>query len=140
MPPLRERKEDLVTLVNYLLKRLDDKYQKNVAHVPPEMMAAFANYHWPGNIRELENVLERMVLMAETGTLGLDQLPSEIRGKVSIIEPSTLRGKVDNLTRLTEKEMIIDALTKTNQNRTKAARLLGISRRTLQNKIKEYGL
>jgi two-component system response regulator HydG len=103
-------------------------------------MATFSNYDWPGNIRELENVLERMALMSETDTLTIDQLPAEIRGAVSTVEAPTLKEKVETISQVTEKQMIIDALNKTNQNRTKAAKLLGISRRTLQNKIKEYGL
>ena len=103
-------------------------------------MAAFSGYDWPGNIRELENVLERMVLMTETETLGLGQLPPEIREVRPVPQSSSFKEKMENISRVTEKQMIIDALNKTNQNRTKAAELLGISRRTLQNKIKEYGL
>jgi transcriptional regulator with PAS, ATPase and Fis domain len=140
IPPLRERKEDLIPLVDYFLKKFSAKYQKRIANISPEVMASFSNYNWPGNIRELENVLERMILMSETPTLGLDHLPGEIRGAMSTISTPTLKEKVDTISQMTEKQMIIDALNKTNQNRTKAAKLLGISRRTLQNKIKEYGL
>jgi DNA-binding NtrC family response regulator len=140
IPPLRERKEDLIPLVGYFLKKFTGKYLKKINHVSPEVMAAFSHYDWPGNIRELENVLERMVLMSETDTLALDQLPAEIRGAVTTVESHTLKEKIDSLSQMTEKQMIIDALNKTNQNRTRAAKLLGISRRTLQNKIKEYGL
>jgi two-component system response regulator AtoC len=140
IPPLRERKDDLIPLAGYFLKIFTEKYCKKINNVSPEIMATFSNYDWPGNIRELENVLERMVLMSETDTLTLDQLPAEIRGAISTVEASTLKEKVDIISQMTEKQMIIDALNKTNQNRTKAAKLLGISRRTLQNKIKEYGL
>jgi two-component system, NtrC family, response regulator AtoC len=140
IPPLRERKDDLIPLVGYFLKKFTGKYLKKINNVSPEFMATFSNYDWPGNIRELENVLERMVLMSETDTLTLDQLPAEIRGAISTVEASTLKEKVDIISQMTEKQMIIDVLKKTNQNRTKAAKLLGISRRTLQNKIKEYGL
>ena len=140
IPPLRERKDDLIPLVGYFLKIFTDKYCKKINNVSPEIMATFSNYDWPGNIRELENVLERMVLMSETDTLTLDQLPAEIRGAISTVEASTLKEKVDIISQMTEKQMIIDVLKKTNQNRTKAAKSLGISRRTLQNKIKEYGL
>jgi two-component system response regulator AtoC len=140
IPPLRERKDDLIPLVGYFLKIFTAKYCKKINNVSPEVMATFSNYDWPGNIRELENVLERMVLMSETDTLTLDQLPAEIRGAISTVEASTLKEKVDIISQMTEKQMIIDVLKKTNQNRTKAAKLLGISRRTLQNKIKEYGL
>jgi two-component system, NtrC family, response regulator AtoC len=140
IPPLRERKDDLIPLVDYLLKKFIGKYLKKITNVSPEVMATFGNYDWPGNIRELENVLERMVLMSETDTLTLDQLPAEIRGVLSTVEAPTLKEKVDTISQVTKKQMIIDALNKTNQNRTKAAKLLGISRRTLQNKVKEYGL
>ena len=140
IPSLRERKDDLIPLVGYFLKKFTAKYCKKINNVSPEIMATFSNYDWPGNIRELENVLERMVLMSETDTLSLDQLPAEIRGAISTVEASTLKEKVDIISQMTERQMIIDALKKTSQNRTKAAKLLGISRRTLQNKIKEYSL
>jgi len=140
IPPLRERIGDLIPLVDYFRKRFTAKYHKKIDNMSPEVMATFSHYRWPGNIRELENVLERMVLMSETDTLALDQLPPEIRGIVSTVGASTLKEKIDTISQMTEKQMIIDALNKTNQNRTKAAKLLGISRRTLQNKIKEYGL
>ncbi len=140
IPPLRERKDDLIPLVDYLLKRFTGKHLKKIKNVSPEVMATFANYDWPGNIRELENVLERMVIMSETDTLTIHQLPAEIRGTFRNVEAPTLKEKVDGISQLTEKQMIIDALNQTNQNRTKAAKLLSISRRTLQNKIKEYGL
>jgi two-component system response regulator AtoC len=140
IPPIRERKDDLIPLIDYFLKKFKTKYQKKITSLSPEIIAAFSNYNWPGNIRELENVLERMILMSETDTIRLNQLPIEIRGTGSIIETSTLREKIDSISHVTEKQMIMDALNKTNQNRTRAAKLLGISRRTLQNKIKEYGL
>jgi transcriptional regulator with PAS, ATPase and Fis domain len=140
IPPLRERKDDLIPLGNCLLDKFASKYRKKIGAIPPEVMATFTNYDWPGNIRELENVMERMVVMSETDLLSLDQVPPEIRGMVSTTEASTLKEKIETLSQVTEKQMIIDALNKTNQNRTQAAKLLGISRRTLQNKIKEYGL
>jgi transcriptional regulator with PAS, ATPase and Fis domain len=85
-------------------------------------------------------VIERMVLMTDEDTLVADQLPDEIRGQVVVAPDSTFKEKMDHISQITEKQMIIEALKKTNQNRTQAAELLGISRRTLQNKIKEYGL
>jgi len=140
IPPLRERKDDLIPLLNYLLDKFASKYGKKIGTLPPEVMATFSNYDWPGNIRELENVMERMVVMSETDSLSLDQVPSEIRGVVSTTKASGLKATIETLSQVTEKQMIIDALNKMNQNRTRAAKLLGISRRTLQNKIKEYGL
>lgn len=140
IPPLRERKEDLIPLSDYLLRKFSVKYKKGDLSLSPEAIGAFAGYDWPGNIRELENVLERMVLMSEGDTLGAELLPEEIRGITSSAETSMLKEKIENISKQTERQMIIDALSKTDQNRTKAAELLGISRRTLQTKIKEYGL
>jgi two-component system response regulator AtoC len=138
--PLRKRKDDLIPLTNYFMKKFVAKHQKKTTQVSPEVMASFSNYDWPGNIRELENVLERMVILSDADTIGVDQLPPEIRGALSQVSAPTLREKVDTLSQMTEKQMIVEALNSTNQNRTKAAKLLGISRRTLQNKIKAYGL
>jgi DNA-binding NtrC family response regulator len=140
IPPLRERKEDLIPLVDSLLEKFSVKHQRAKPRVTAEVMAAFGQYPWPGNIRELENVLERMVLMAETDALELNQVPPEIKGPQLSAPPSVFKERVGEISHLAEKQMIIDALNKTNRNRTKAAALLGISRRTLQNKIKQYGL
>ncbi len=140
IPPLRERKDDLIPLVDYFLKKFTTKYQRKIHQILPEVIASLSNYDWPGNIRELENILERMVLMSEGETLSLDYLPPEIRGAEARSPAHTLKEKLGDISHVTEKQMIIDALNKTDQNRTKAAELLGISRRTLQNKIKEYGL
>ena len=140
IPPLRERKDDIIPLVDHFLKKYAAQYQRRAVDVSLDVMAALSGYEWPGNIRELENMVERMVLMSETQTLGLTQLPPEVRTPGPSPPTSSFKEKMEDLSRVTEKQMILDALNKTNQNRTKAAELLGISRRTLQNKIKEYGL
>ncbi len=140
IPPLRERKDDLVSLAGYFLDKFCVRYQKSISAISPDVMAAFGGYDWPGNIRELENVLERMVLLSEKETIGHDQLPPELCKVEPSPQNSSLKTKIDGISRVTEKQMIVDALNRTNQNRTRAAELLGISRRTLQNKLKEYGL
>ncbi|MFB0520019.1 MAG: helix-turn-helix domain-containing protein, partial [Desulfatiglandales bacterium] len=140
IPPIRERKEDLIPLVDHFVTKFGTKYRRTFPHIAPEVMAVLSSYDWPGNIRELENVLERMMVMSEEDILGLDLLPMEISGTTLTPGPSGLKEKLESISSITEKQMIIDALNKTNQNRTKAAKLLGISRRTLQHKIKEYGL
>jgi len=138
VPPLRERLEDIFPLTDNLVRKFASRNPKTIARVSPEVMAALSSYDWPGNIRELENVVERMVVMADGATLGTDLLPDEISGKTRTGE--SFRERVGSISRATEKQMIIDALEKTGQNRSKAAELLGISRRTIQHKIKEYGL
>jgi two-component system response regulator AtoC len=140
IPPIRDRKEDLIPLVDHFVTKFAIKYRRTVTHIAPEVIAVFSSYDWPGNIRELENVLERMMVMSEEDILGLDLLPTEISGKTLTPGPSGLKEKLESISSITEKQMIIDALNQSNQNRTRAAKLLGISRRTLQHKIKEYGL
>ncbi len=140
IPPLRERKEDIIPLLDYFLEKFAARHGKPAHQARPETTTALLRHDWPGNIRELENTVERMVLMAETDTLGLDQLPPEIRPDAPNPESSTFKERMDEISIASEKQMIVDALNRTNQNRTKAAELLGISRRTLQNKIKEHGL
>jgi DNA-binding NtrC family response regulator len=140
IPPLRERKDDIPTLIEYLLHKFAARHGKAVRHVPAEVKVAFMNYDWPGNVRELENVLERMVLLSEKESLTLEDVPPEIRGVGPVNSTFTLREKMDGLLHVTEKQMIVEALNKTGQNRTRAAELLGISRRALLNKIREYGL
>ncbi len=140
VPPLRERKDDIVPLVGHFLKKSALRHGKRAAGAAPEAMSAFISYDWPGNIRELENTIERMVLMSDADTLGPELLPSELRGTAAAAAPPGFKERLENIVCTSEKQMIIDALNKTGQNRTRAAELLGISRRTLQNKIKEYGL
>ena len=141
VPPLRERREDLQPTVAYFLQRYAEKYGKQELSLTPEVMTAFMTYSWPGNVRELENVLERMIVMSEGEVLGSDLLPEEF-GDIgtAVITGDTLKGTVGGLSAAAEKQMIHDALEKTGNNRTKAAQLLGISRRTLQHKLKKYGI
>lgn len=140
VPALRERREDIPRLVGHFLEKCSARHRKAPPRVLPEVLAALTGYDWPGNIRELENVVERMVLLAEIEALGLDQVPAEIRGLAPSGEAGSFREKLDDVSHAAEKQMLLEALGKTDGNRTKAAQLLGISRRTLQNKIKEYGL
>jgi two-component system NtrC family response regulator len=141
IPPLRERMEDLPPLISFLLGKLSSKCRKNISAIAPDVMVAFCSYTWPGNIRELENIIERMIVMSDdTDTLVPSLLPSEIRGRTSSNGTATFRERVESVSRTAEKDLILDALEKSGQNRTKAAEFLGISRRTLQYKIRQYGL
>jgi DNA-binding NtrC family response regulator len=149
IPPLRDRQEDLPLLVNYFLEEASKVLGKEKPSPPAELWALLATYSFPGNIRELQSMIFDAVSRHKSGQFSLDVFKSYIGQRNVTLdtdhtEPlmvaSSLREKVDTISQMTEKQMIIDALIKTNQNRTKAAELLGISRRTLQNKIKEYGL
>jgi DNA-binding NtrC family response regulator len=149
IPPLRERYEDLPILLDHFLEMASKALGKKKPTHPEELIALLAAYPFPGNIRELESMIFDAVSNHKSGELSLDGFKAYIRqrhptSEVDVIVPftevSTLKGKIETISHVTEKQMIINALNKTNQNRTKAAKLLGISRRTLQNKIKEYGL
>lgn len=149
IPPLRDRQEDLPILVDHFLEKASKTLSKEKPTPPTELFALLATYPFPGNIREMESMIFDAVSRHKSGQFSLDVFRSYIGQRNATLdtdhtEPvmvaSSLREKVDTISQMTEKQMIIDTLNKTNQNRTKAAELLGISRRTLQNKIKEYGL
>jgi DNA-binding NtrC family response regulator len=149
LPPLRDRKEDLLILANHFLEKASLTLAKEKPAFPAELFSFLATYSFPGNVRELESMIFDAVTSCKTEKLSLDPFRSYIHQSEPAtqteamgesISASTLKEKIDSISHMTEKQMIIDALNKTNQNRTKAAELLGISRRTLQNKIKEYGL
>jgi len=149
IPPLRDRQEDLPILVDHFLEKASKTLSKEKPTPPAELFALLATYSFPGNIREMESMIFDAVSRHKPGQFSLDVFRSYIGQRNATLdtdhtEPvmvaSSLREKVDTISQITEKQMIIDALNKTNQNRTKTAEILGISRRTLQNKIKEYGL
>jgi len=149
IPPLRDRSEDLPLLVDHFLEKASKALGKEKPTPPAELFDLFATYPFPGNIREMESMIFDAVASHKSGKLFLDVFRAYIGQRDATLdtdhmEPaivaSSLKEKVDTISQVTERHMIIDALNKTNQNRTEAAKLLGISRRTLQNKIKEYGL
>jgi len=130
IPPLRERKEDIIPLAEFFVKRLSNKMSKNFT-LSEEMRNFLLSKTWHGNVRELENLIYRVAVLSHDGIL---RPPQE--GEVYESKKELKVGKIKEA----EKELIIEALNKTLGNRTKAAELLGISVRTLRNKIKEFGL
>lgn len=140
IPPIRERKDDITLQADYFLLKFSSRYGKRIESIPPEIMSAFLNYDWPGNSREMENVVERLVLLSEGDSLEIEDLPSKIRNVEKGDHSPDSPGDLDDATRSAEKSLIREVLEKTNRNRTKTAEILGISRRTLYTKIKEHGL
>lgn len=136
VPPLREHKEDIPPLVEYLLDKIDLELHKRVTRISPKVMDALIEYDWPGNVRELENVLTRAVVLSKGDVLTeknlLEPILSSGIKKKDIREVMPLKE--------VEKEHILNALQFTRWNRGKACELLGISRPTLRQKIKDYGL
>lgn len=143
IPPLRERTTDIPGLMTLFLREFSAKYQKPLPKLPTPVMTALFNYEWPGNLRELQQIAERLVLLHDNGVVTLNDLPSGIveDEKVTGVEPfaaETLlhaRGSAQQ-----EAALIEEALAKTYGNKSAAAKLLGISRGTLYNKMKELNL
>ena len=129
VPPLRERKEDIPLLVEHFIHKYNKILNKKVEEISPQAMELLLNYDYPGNIRELENILERSMIMAKNNIM--DETYFAFINKENFSEKKGTLKEV-------EKELIIKHLIQNKSNRTKTAELLGISRRSLQNKIKEY--
>lgn len=134
VPSLRDRNEDLMIFANYFLELANEELERDVSGFSEEVIEAFHNYRWPGNLRELKNVVKRAVLLSKDDVIEPDVLPQEIAtAEVSDESFSLFKNK-------NEQELILDALEKTNGNKSKAARLLSIDRKTLYNKLKQYDI
>ena len=146
LPPLRNRPNDLPLLCDHFLKEFSRKNNKPVQDITPEAMNTLSAYQWPGNVRELRNVIERMVVLSRTPRLTVRDLPAALRAAVDAEHPRAATGWKGEAGRAAvpesmadaERAMIYAALKKNDGNRTLAAHQLGISRRTLQRKLKEY--
>jgi two-component system response regulator AtoC len=142
IPPLRERKEDIPLLVNYFIDKYNKKLKLRIKNVTNEALKVLMDSEWQGNVRELENTVERAMVLTNDGKIGIENLPTSLRGvgvkskfKVSKDELS-----IKKMTRVLEVDLIIKALDKAAGNRTTAAKMLEISHRALLYKIKEYKL
>ncbi len=134
IPPLRDRKEDIPLLVEHFLKKHSERGSRP-KRMSPKAMRVMMNYDWPGNVRELENAIHRAVILSRGETVFPEQLPA----KLQAVLDSDVGGEKTGVTiREMERDIIIKTLAQTGGNRTHSAKILGISRRTLQNKIKEY--
>lgn len=142
MPPLREHKEDIPQLVESLLADMNAKHGRHVCGVSDGVLELFHGYNWPGNVREMRNALERAVIVCEGALIEQKHLPPNFGSgglKVSSSEGDGIRLEVGTTVEQAEKMLILKTLAATNNNKTKAAEILGISLKTLHNKLKEYG-
>ncbi len=141
IPPLRDRLEDLPLLVSHFIRVLGDKNRKQVRGVDRSFLEALNNYHWPGNVRELENVVERAIILSRSDVLGVSDLPAAITDSFSRDKKNqSLEVPGDDYLKESEKEALIRALRDNKGHREKTAASLGISRRSLQYKLKKHGL
>lgn len=143
LPPLRERKEDLPAIVEYFVQTLNKKLHKNFAPPEAEVMQVFDSLSWPGNLRQLEQTLERMMLLSDGNTLQMKDIPAETRANIDsggAYDSSRFREIVRRQTQSIEKDLIEQALDEMDGNITKTAEHLGISRKGLQIKMKELGI
>lgn len=142
MPPLREHKEDLPDLTDALISDLNEKHGREIAGADDEVMRAFQAYSWPGNVRELRNTLERAVILATGKLVETRHLPpgfGTAQVKAAEFDPNAIHLGVGTTVEEAEKQLILRTLASTNNNKTRAAEILGISLKTLHNKLKEYG-
>jgi len=142
LPPLREHKEDLPDLVQALLSDMNQKHSRTVAGVTEPVMNAFLAYAWPGNVRELRNTLERAVIVCDGALVEPKHLPpgfGQVVPRAPVQEANAVRLGVGTTVDEAERLLILKTLEATNNNKTRAAEILGISLKTLHNKLKEYG-
>jgi two-component system response regulator AtoC len=154
LPPLRERQEDIGLLAEHFLAKYNERLAKKIKAIDEPAMQFLAGYQWPGNIRELENVLERCVLFCDDEAIRTEHLPPDVRGNeppaagapgLVVTEEDLhieggLKDQVKAATASLEKQFIVRALEQTARNVTRAAQLLKISRKSLQTKMKDFGL
>jgi len=129
LPLLKDRKEDILPLAEHFLKKYAEENSKSIKKFSPEVVKFMLNYLWPGNVRELENMIERGVILSKRNSITLDELPHDI------IHPTPVEGKTIESV---ERNHIIRVLEETKGNISKAAKILGIRRMTLYNKLKKY--
>jgi DNA-binding NtrC family response regulator len=142
LPPLRDHKQDISELVEHLLEEMNQKHGRNIAIVSDAVMQAFQNFSWPGNVRELRNSLERAVIVCEGAVIECRHLPpgfGQLAHRPPVQEPNAVRLGVGTTVGEAERLLILKTLEATNNNKTRAAEILGISLKTLHNKLKEYG-
>jgi len=140
VPALRNRGEDIKIFAKYFLDLSNNELNKSISKFSDEVLSKFKDYSWPGNLRELRNVVRRSVLLSQGEQVELISLPTEIMSEKVQNNIVTEGSNLKLIQAANEKELIISTLRKVNFNKSKAARLLNIDRKTLYNKIKQYGI
>lgn len=139
IPPLREREDDLELFIDHFVELANKELGRAVKRIAPAAKRMLLDYDWPGNLRELKNVIKRMVLLSRDAAADVDTLPEEMQGQLS----ATLQNPATDLRAIhedNEKKLISEVLNKVKYNKTKAAKLLNIDRKTLYSKMERYGI
>jgi DNA-binding NtrC family response regulator len=129
VPPLKERREDILPLADFFLRKYSEENKRTNMNFSPEVIKFMLNYSWPGNVRELENMIERCVILSKGSGIGLDELPQDM------VHPTAEEEKT---VEMVIKNHILSVVKETGGNITKASKILGIQRMTLYNKLKKY--
>lgn len=141
IPPLRERREDIIPLIENFVKKYCEENQKKNLTLSKEAMDLLVKYNFPGNVRELENIIERAVVLSRGTIITVNDLPNVVKGfkaekEILVSDEMSLIEQVEAL----EKKLIYDALTKANGNQSQAGRMLGLTERNLRYKMQKYGI
>src|SRR6202007_649180 len=138
VPPLRERKADLLLLADHFLEKLSREHNKVIKRISTPAIDMLMSYHWPGNVRELENTMERAVLMCDGQVIHAHHLPPSLQ--TAEASGTITRVSLKDAVSAYEKDLLQDALKTTRGNRAKAARLLDTTERIINYKVKRYGI
>ena len=141
VPPLRERREDIPVLIEYFLKKHTRNTSRLITGLTPETRKLMIDYSWPGNVRQLESAIERAILLAENDKITLEDLPTEVRQEAGPAAEGTFKLPAEGINfEDVERNLITQAMEQTDYNITKAAKLLGLTFRTLQYRLEKFGI
>lgn len=139
LPPLRERKEDIPLLVEHFINKYNKNFKKNVKGIDPAALKMLENYDYKGNIRELENIIERAVALTNSNRITCKDLsPTVLNTTRNCENNNIIPVYIGEDLRTIEKKVILETLKRNDNNKSRTARILGITERTLRNKLKEY--
>jgi DNA-binding NtrC family response regulator len=141
IPPLRDRIDDIPLLIEHFIKEAVNETGLKVTGIADSAVDILKTYKWPGNIRQLKNIIRTMVVLCDRDKLDVQDIPTEIAKRPQLLSGSISNGNLAGVSlNELEKQAIIDTLNKTQGNREQAAKILGIGERTLYRKIREYGI
>jgi two-component system NtrC family response regulator len=141
LPPLRERGEDIPELVRHFWRKTTQKLRREDLVLPDKLLSVFSSYHWPGNIRELQNVIERIAVLSRGPEVADSDLPEALRREQSVVDSLQFELPPNPISLdAIERELIVRALERFNGNQTKAAQYLGLTRKTLIYRMEKHGI